>query len=332
MTFSQSPVKLKLLVRGLLVVTFANSSIEAQTAYSPANGPSSIRPWKDGYFTADFTEAEFGLAFIRDLELGCASATCTPNHVNFSLHVTGAARKGQRNLLSKVDFIPGFDLGGAVAFLLSGSNGGYDMLYIRGIVSGQERKVVMSDTAGGTTTIGEDRQTTYAAAVGFNHAFSQMSILGISLEGRRELSSPGIRQPSEICGPGLAANGVAVLICNDRYVGPLPDLWTGQARVDALLDIAALTNNPSGLHLGLAGAGVIDFAEGVQEQTNVGFGPTINAPEYPGQPVISAMLGIHHVFQANEGSMGGADLTFPGRQVFVRLAFSIPFRVLAGTT
>lgn len=304
---------------------------DAQTAYSAVHGTAAIQPWRYGFFSADLTEAKFGLTFMKPLEFGCDEPGCVSDQIDLSLYIAAAGRKGQRDLLSKVDFVPGFDVGGGLSYVSPGGDGGYNLVFLRGTWSSQERKFAITNVIDSTTTIGQTTENRYAVAVGFNHAFSNVSVIGLALEGRRELSSPGAQRPIEVCGPGSSQGGFNVVVCNDRYTGPLPDLWTGQARLDANLALAKLGAEANSIHFGVAAGGSVDFTEGATTETNVAVGPTLNLPEYPGQPVLSLLFGMMNLSDVNLTPVQ-ADDSFLNRHFLVRLAFSIPFRVMAGTS
>lgn len=315
----------------LLHLVSVRGELAAQSAYTTANGSSSIRPWRYGFLSADFNEAKFGLTFVRPLQFGCdeEQEDCLSNQLNFSLQATAAARKGQRDLLSKVSFLPGFDIGGSVAYVAPRESGGYTLVYLRGTYTGQERKIA-SAIDDSTVAIGEAAQRTYAGAIGLNYAISNVSVFGISFEGRRELSSPGAQRASEVCGPGRSEGGFIVIVCTDRYVGPLPDLWTGQARADAIWGLARLSEGVNGIHLSLITSASVDFTEDAARETNLALGGALSLPEYPGEPVVALMFGMENLSDANLTPLQLED-SFLGRHFLTRLAFSIPFKIMAGT-
>jgi hypothetical protein len=298
----------------LAALCAAPQSIAAQAAYSAANGSSSIVPLHFGFLSAEFAEAKLALNFTQRLD-----------PFNFSLHMSAAARKGQQDVFSKLDFNPGFDVGGRVAYVLQGDGPGYDVFYVGGRFQSQVRNVIkLNNPDVGLNTLDEVDQRTFAASVGFNHAFSEVTIVGVRVEGRRELSSPGVQRAEEWCTPGNSPSGMRVLVCRDRYTDPLPDLWAGHARVDLTIKVADLGSGPHGARLGVITATSVDLVEGANNVLNVALGPSVHVAGYPGHTVAALLFGLRDVSDANGQRPGFSD------RFVVQLVLGVPFRMMVG--
>jgi hypothetical protein len=316
----------------LLALTPVSRSLVAQTAYTAAGASTSILPLEHGFLTFDFSEAKLGLTFARPLDLPCGGVDCVADQLNFTLHTSGAARKGQSNLFTKLDFNPGFDVGGGISFVSRGP-GGYNAVFLRATFATHERDVIsfqMADNAIDTlVSLTEESQHTFAATIGFNHAFSDVTILGLGFEARRERSTPGAQLPREYCTPGSSASGLSVSVCSDRYVAPLADLWTGQARLDMILGLATMGSRPDAARFGLITGVSVDFVEDASNAVNFALGPSIHLAGYPGQAVVALVFGLRDAFDAHglasDDPQRGSYLS---EHLSVRLPVSVPFKVL----
>ncbi|MCZ6917545.1 MAG: hypothetical protein O7I93_12270 [Gemmatimonadetes bacterium] len=308
----------------LAALLAAAPPVEGQTAYSLANGQTSIQPLHHGFLSVDFAEAKFALTLIESLDLGCSPDGCEPNQLDLSLFASAAARKRQQSVFTKLDFNPGFDIGGRVAYVAQRDGMGHDALYLGVRYTTHERDIITMDIATGINTLGFETQQTLAASVGFNHAFTDATIVGVGFEGRRELSSPEPRLAEEFCTPGTAPTGQRVLVCANRFLAPLSDLWNAHARFDFTLKLATLGRAADAARLGLSTAASMDLIEGAGNPVNFSLGPTVHLAGFSGHAVAAFFVGLVDVFDAN-----GLRPDFGDRFV-IQLMVGAPFSVLAG--
>ena len=309
----------------------APETLIAQAAYTVANSPTSIVPLYHGFLAGDFAEAKLALAFVVRKELSCDGDGCTPNQFHLFAGVSGAARKGQRDIFSNLNFNPGFDVGGRLVYVAQSEGPGYGAVYIGVRYSSQERHTIDINTVTNINTLGETLQRTFAASVGFNYAFSDVTIVGIGFEGRRERSSPGIQLDTEFCTPGTSANGFRVLVCRDRFLAPLSDLWGGHARIDLNIKLADLGSAVHAARLGLITAASVDVFQGANETVNFGLGPSVHIRGYPGHTAVALLFGLRDVFDANQLFANSPEQkSYFSDHFLVRLVFGIPFPVAVG--
>lgn len=320
--FIGSPLRFSLIALGILC-----TPLGAQMPYTAANGQTTILPIRHGFFSVDFAEAEVGLTFLKNLPLGCRETDC--DMLNLALLTTAAARKGQRDLFTRLDFVPGFDLGARIAYVSPGSGGGHDALFVGATLTGHERDLIGVNPVSGLVTLSEELQRTVALSVGYNHAFSNTTILGIGFEGRREWSTPGIERTREYCTPGTSPSGVRGPVCADRYRAPLSDLWTGHARAD--LSVGMTNLGSKGARLAVLGAASVDLVETAETAMNFSVGPSILLPDHAGQPVVVLLVGLKDAFDAYalppDDPRRGSYFT---DHVVFGLTLSAPFDVLVG--
>ena len=304
------------------------SPLIAQMAYTAANSESSLTPWKEGIFLADFTEVKFGLMFVRHVVL-TPSTPDNSSELNFAIFASGAARKGQSNLLSNFNVAPGFDLGGRIAYVARESGNGRHLAYARIMFSSLHRDVIQQDsTIPDTFYLLDVTQRILAASLGFNVAFSQTSSLGFALEGRREFSATGVEKPREFCTPGTSPLGYRVLVCSDRYVGPLPDLWTAQLRSDFSAGIFPLASGEGAPHLGITLAASANFVESAFADLDFAVGPSIHLPNNPGVPSAVLLFGVNEILEANGPYPDPSG--YWTNHLTMRLALGISFSTFTG--
>ncbi len=254
-----------------LVVTLpAPEPLAAQAAYTVAKSQTSIVPLYHGFLVGDFAEAKLAMSFVVRKDFSCDGDGCTPHQLNLLAGVSAAARKGQRDIFSNLNFNPGFDVGGRLVYVGQREGPGYGAVYVGVRYSSQERHIIHIDTVININTLDETLQRTFAASVGFNYAFSDVAVVGIGFEGRREWSSPGVQLDAEFCTPGTAPNGFRVLVCRDRFVAPLSDLWGGHARIDLNIKLADLRSAVHVARLGLITAVSVDVFQDANETVNFG--------------------------------------------------------------
>jgi hypothetical protein len=304
-------------------------ALAAQAAYSAANGDASIIPINFGFLNAEFAEVKLGLTFTQRLDRSCEWSDCVPDQFNFSVYMSAAARKDQQSMFSKLDFDPGFDIGGRVAYILQRDGPGYDVFYVGGGYTSQTRQTIGPDVVPGFTALNEVNQSTFAASVGFNHAFSEVTIVGVGVEGRRELSSPGIRRASEFCTPGSAGGGFRVLVCRDRFEEPLSDYWSGQARMDLSIKVIEFGAGAHAPRLGILSAASVDWLEGADEAVNFAIGPSVHVAGYPGHVVGAVLFGLQDAFDAN-GLHADSEGSYMSDHFLVRMVIGVPFEVMVG--
>lgn len=307
-----------------MAAALGSAPLTAQTAYSLANGQTSIQPLHYGFLSMDFAEAKFALTFITSLDLPCSPEGCEANQFDFSLFGSAAARKRQQSVFTKLDFNPGFDAGGRVTFVSQRAGRGHDAVYLGVRYTTHERDIIIMDIPPGVNTLDIENQQTLAATVGFNHGFTEVTIVGVSFEGRRELSTPDPQIAQEFCTPGTSASGQRVLVCANRFVAPLLDLWNAHARFDFTLKLANLGRAADAARLSLATAASMDFIEGAGDPVNFSLGPAVHLFGFSGHAVAAAFIGLRDAFDAN-----GLRPEFGDRVVF-QLMVGAPFRVLAG--
>lgn len=309
----------------------ASEPLAAQAAYTVANSQTSIVPLYHGFLTGDFAEAKLALTFVVRKDLTCDGDGCTPNQLNLLAGVSAAARKGQRDIFSNLDFNPGFDVGGRLVYVAQREGPGYGAVYVGVRYSSQERHIIDINTETNINTLDQALQRTLAASVGFNYAFSEITIVGIGFEGRRERSSPGIHLDTEFCTPGTSANGRRVLVCRNRFVAPLSDLWSGHARIDLSIKLADLGSAVHAARLGLITAASVDVFQGANETVNFGFGPSVHIRGYPGHTAVALLFGLRDAFDANQLFANNPERnSYLSDHFLVRLVFGMPFPTLVG--
>jgi hypothetical protein len=317
---------------GLALATLIGpGALIGQTAYSAAHAQSSLTPLQDGFFSLDFTEAKVGLTFVKNHVAECPDDSCVPRGLVFSMHTSFAARKGIQDLFSSFDFTPGYDFGGRLAYA-SPHHDWYHTVFLGVTYAVNDRRTIMFDTVAQTGTLDDVHQKTIAVTVGFNHAFSAVTILGLAIEGRRELSTPGVALAREYCTPGTATNGLRVNVCSDRYLAPLGNLWTGQIRTDLSVGLGKLGPPDTPARLGLTSALSLDLVEHARAALNVATGPSIHLARYPGQPVAVLLFGLQDMLDAYD--LRADDPNPPAYLVdhfAVRLVISAPFALLMGS-
>ena len=309
----------------------APGPLAAQAAYTVANSQTSIVPLYHGFVTGDFAETKLALTFVVKKEFSCDGDGCMPDQLNVLAGVSAAARKGQRDIFSNLNFNPGFDVGGRLMYVAQREGSGYSAVYVGVGYSSQERHIIDINTVTDITTLDETMQRTFAASVGFNYAFSDVTIVGIGFEGRWERSSPGIQLDTEFCTPGTAANGLRVLVCRDRFVAPLSDLWGGHARIDLIVKLADLGSAAHAAQLGFITAASVDVFQGANETVSFGLGPSVHIRGYPGHAAVALLFGLRDVFDANQlFANRPAENSYFGDHFLVRLVLGLPFPVLVG--
>ncbi|MCZ6917022.1 MAG: hypothetical protein O7I93_09620, partial [Gemmatimonadetes bacterium] len=151
-----------------------------------------------------------------------------------------------------------------------------------------------------------------------------VTIVGVGFEGRRELSSPDPQVAQEFCTPGTSVSGQRVLVCANRFVAPLSDLWNAHARFDFTLKLATLGRAADAARLGLSTAASMDFIEGAGDPVNFSLGPTVHLAGFPGHAVAAMFVGLRDAFDANDLRPNVGD------RVVFQLMVGAPFNVLAG--
>ncbi len=309
----------------------APEPLAAQAAYTVANSQTSIVPLYHGFLTGDFAEAKLALTFVVRKDLSCDGDGCTPDQLNLLAGVSAAARKGQRNIFSNLNFNPGFDVGGRLVYVAQREGSGYGAVYVGVRYSSQERHIIDINTVTNINTLDEALQHTFAASAGFNYAFSEVAIVGIGFEGRQERSSPGIQLDTEFCTPGTAADGRRVLVCRDRFVAPLSDFWGGHARIDLNIKLADLGSALHVARLGLITAASVDVFQDANETVNFGLGPSVHIRGYPGHTAVALLFGLRDAFDANQLFANGSERnSYLSDHFLVRLVLGMPFPVLVG--
>ena len=307
-----------------MAAVLVSAPLAGQTAYSLANGQTSIQPMRHGFLSVDFAQAKFALTFIKALDLPCSPDGCEANHFDFALFASAAARKRQQSVFTKLDFNPGFDVGGRITYAAQRDGTGHDAVYLGVRYTTHERDIILMDSLSGFNTLGAENEQTLAASVGFNHAFTDVTIVGVGFEGRRELSSPDPQLAQEFCTPGTAPTGQRVLVCANRFLAPLLDLWNAHARFDFTLKLVTLGRAADAARLALSTAASMDFIEGAGDPVNFSLGPTVHLAGFPGHAVAAIFVGLRDAFDAN-----GLRPNFGDRVVF-QLMVGAPFNVLAG--
>ena len=309
----------------------APGPLAAQAAYTVANSQTSIVPLYHGFVTGDFAETKLALTFVVKKEFSCDGDGCMPDQLNVLAGVSAAARKGQRDIFSNLNFNPGFDVGGRLVYVAQREGSGYSAVYVGVRYSSQERHIIDINTVTNITTLDETMQRTFAASVGFNYAFSDVTIVGISFAGRWERSSPGIQPDIEFCTPGTSASGFRVLVCRDRFLAPLSDLWGGHARIDLNIKLADLGSAVHAARLGLITAASVDVFRGANETVSFGLGPSVHIRGYPGHTAVALLFGLRDVFDANQlFANSPAGNSYFNDHFLVRVVLGLPFPVLVG--
>jgi hypothetical protein len=305
--------------------------LAAQAAYTVANSQTSIVPLYHGFLAADFAEAKLALTFVARKKFSCDGDGCTPNQLNLLVGVSAAARKGQRDIFSNLNFNPGFDVGGRLVYVAQREGPGYGAVYVGVRYSSQERHIIDINTVTNINTLDEALQHTFAASVGFNYAFSDVAIVGIGFEGRRERSSPGVQLDTEFCTPGTAASGLRVLVCRDRFVGPLSDFWGGHARIDLNIKLGDLGSAAHVARLGLITAASVDVFQDANETVSFGLGPSVHIRGYPGHTAVALLFGLRDAFDANQLFANSPERnSYFSDHFLVRFMLGMPFPALVG--
>jgi hypothetical protein len=307
----------------------AAAPLAGQVAYAAANGHTSILPMRHGFFSLDFAEAKVGLTFLKDVQLGCRVNGCNSDRLNLAIFTTAAARKGQHDLFSRLDFVPGFDVGARLAYVASGTAEAHHAAFLGVRLTGHERDLFGFDPVTSVVTLSEEYQRTLAVTIGYNLAFSDATILGIGAEGRREFSSPGADQAREYCTPGTSPSGLRGLVCADRFRAPLNDLWTAHLRADMSFGIADIGAGRA--KLAMISAASVDLVQDTTVGVNVALGPSIMIADHPGQPVLVLLLGLRDASRAHALPLSDEQRgSYFSDHVVLGLTVSAPFDVLVG--
>ncbi|HYN82272.1 MAG TPA: hypothetical protein VES88_12275 [Gemmatimonadaceae bacterium] len=93
---------------------------------------------------------------------------------------------------------------------------------------------------------------------GLNRSFGRSRILGTALDLGREWRTPGEDDPQNACETTMAGidkdgKQVTVETCDDRFVGPLPDVWRAQLRFNWSQKVRYLSGD-AGPSIGIVGA------------------------------------------------------------------------------
>ncbi len=310
---------------------FVPQVLGAQATYSVANANASIVPLHYGFLSADFAESKLTLTFTGRRERTCQGDGCLPDQFNFSLHASAAARGTEQSMFSNLNFNPGFDVGGGLVYVAQREGPGYGALYAGVRYSTQQRHIIHINNVTNINSLDETLQRAVAASVGFNYAFSEVTIVGIGFEGRRERSSPGIQLATEFCTPGTAQNGRRVLVCRDRFVAPLSELWSGHARIDLSIKVADFGSTAHAARLGWITAASVDVFQDANETVNFGFGPSVHLRGYPGHTVAALLFGFRDAFDGNQLFANSLEQnSYFSDHFLVRLVLGAPFPVLVG--
>jgi len=279
------------------------TELAAQAAYRAANSFTSIIPREYGFFSIGFEEARLGLTFVTEPGTRCEYGECFGSGFGFGGHVTGAARKGQADLFSNFAFNPGYGAGVRVSYTVRQSRASYDVFYLGLRHSTVQLKIAEWGSGDTILSLDERNRRDLLGSVGFNHAFGPGSVVGLRVEARRELGSVGAAVQQEVCVPGRAG-GRVYRVCSHRYftytTAPLPDLWAGHARIDYTLGLARLGSAASVPVLALVGAGSIDKLEGAKATLNWTIGAAILPAAYPGQSMVTLLVGFNDATNAND--------------------------------
>ena len=164
-------------------------------------------------------------------------------------------------------------------------------------------------------------------SIGYNHVFGGATVVGVSVEGRREFGSAGFDLPEEICVPGTyMRTGTTYPVCSDRYtretIEPLPDLWAGHVRADVQIKVASLGSAESVPVLALVAAGSADRLEGGNTTYNWAVGAAIVPAAHPGQSLVTLTAGFIDASNANGMVPGFHD------RLAVSVTVGVPFDMM----
>ena len=248
------------------------------------------------------------------------------DHTEETLDISAAAQAGKRAIISGGEFVPGADASVGIVHVfeqgfeppetcpsraaadtaqLALHSRGYDAVYVnvRGSLADRAMANPLSlkptvlalvDHAGGAL----------GPVLGINHAFTESTILGSSLDVAREWASPGDAQPQTACTlttVGTLKNGTPAIVekCSARYLGPLPNDWRSQLRLDYTTKIARHIGG-SGPALGLYAAAAAVARTTAKTSYDLSIGPTLHPTGKPSQILGAALFELTDVTDANK--------------------------------
>ena len=304
----------------LLVVGLGLSvaQVLSQTPYRAANSVSTIHPRQYGFVSIDLAEATIGLTFTK--ELGSSGVAL--------YGYGGASARKDQDFFSKIEFIPGVELGGRVAWVVGRGGPSHTLLFVGGGYSTIQRRIAQLEepmNPASAIALSEPTQRTVTGVFGVNHSFSNATFAGVGFEGRREFKSPGPAIQQEVCVPGTTGGVGApnnVLICSDRFIGAVEDRWVGHARGDVMFRVANLGPPDGTAKLAVITAASVDILENAGDPLNFALGSAITHRDFPGQIVVALLLELGDAFDANSLFPDLSD------RLVLRIAFGIPFKQL----
>jgi hypothetical protein len=313
----------------LTVFLAVNSTgdLTAQAAYKAANSYTSIIPRKYGFFSVGFAETQLGVTFVYEPGTRCRYGECDSGGFGFAAYASVSARKGQDDLFANFTLNPGFAAGGRVSYTIRQSGSKYDVVYLGAGYSSVQLKLAELNPLTTVLSLTERYRRDLIGSIGYNHAFGRATVVGVSVEARREFGSAGFDLPEEICVPGTyMLTGTTYPVCSHRYtretIEPLPDLWAGHARADVQIRVASLGSAASVPMLALVGAGSVDRLEGANTTYNWAVGAAIVPAAYPGQSMVALTAGFIDATNANGVAPGFHD------RLVVSVTVGVPFDMI----
>jgi hypothetical protein len=314
-----------------VVLAVLEVEAQAQSQLTAAGGTSSIVTDR-GFLTIDVNQAKVGLhVFHASPQSGAhVQRLCgidvprIEDHTEETGDVSAAAQAGKRSIFSQGQFVPGGDASfgivhvfehgveaptcprpGTADTLLGLRSLGYDAIFLNVRASLVDRALADRVVASpGEIAFVDHAGGFLGPVVGVNHAFSESAILGAALDVAREWASPGDAQPQTACtltAEGTLSNGTPAIVekCQARYVGPLPDDWRSQLRVDYTTKlIKNLTGTGPSLGLYAAAAAVARTTAKTSYALSVG--PTVHPPGKPSQILGAALFELADITDANK--------------------------------
>jgi len=286
----------------------------AQTAYTAANGPTTLVPRGTGFAQADFAEARLSLTLVHEFRsprLGVAP------------YVGAAVRAGETDLFGSFNFNPGYQVGamGFVRLSDEEATGGVVSLAV-GYASAQ-RRVVEFNADSSVGTLSEHMQRNLAVAVGLNAPLGSRVLAGVGGSVRREWESPGVTRATELCVPGRdPTTGIIAPVCENRYVVALGDYWAGQVRGDLLWNAVRLGRSTVQPYLAVFGSGSVDLGQEASARLNLGTGLGVVPAKYPGHLLVALFVELYDLTDANGEAPHLAD------RLVTRITLGIPFAMV----
>jgi hypothetical protein len=292
-------------------VLYSAATAHAQSGLESANGKVGLIE-KTGSLGFDLSEAKIGIFYV-------GSTVLDTTWGQWELSLAGAAKKFRHDFFSKGELNPEFSAGGRYAWFKEKDDSGYSAIYLAAQAS-----IVSADfvtkTGSAITALNTATQSSLLGALGFNKAFTEDVILGLTARGGRQWNATTNTTPEEVCvqtGTGTVdGKPVEAFECKQRLTTSPYDRWVAHARVDFTIKVIRpkAEDLPT---IGLLFASSVTGAKRAKPLVALAVGPTLHPPGAPSTFVAGILAEITDV-----GNTSNKDFD---QRFFVRLYAAVPF-------